>query len=159
MKRMLASLVLLALGGCQSLAPRDYTPTIARFFLESSDPRALSVELPRSGVRLAVAPTPALTEGDIVNVEVMQVELGRCLLFQLTASATRDLYRFTAANQGGRLILMINGAAFGARRIDRPMTDGTLLVFVEVDDASLPGLVTNLKKTSADIQRAAARKK
>jgi hypothetical protein len=159
MKRLLALLLVLAAAGCQSAAPRDYTPTLARFFLESSDPRALSVELPKSGVRLSIAPTPALTEGDIVNVEVMQVDLGRCLMFQLTPSAARDLYRFTAANQGARLVLMINGAAFGARRIDGPVEGGTLFIFAEVDDASLSGLVTNLKRTSADVQQAAAKKR
>ena len=159
MKRVLTSCVALMLAGCQSAPSRDYTPTIARFFLESSDPRAVSVELPRSGVKLAIAATPVLTEGDIINVELVQVELGRCLMFQLTASAARDLYRFTASNQGGRLVLFINGAAFGARRIEGPIDNGSLLVFAEVADSALPALVTNLKKTSAAVQREVAKKK
>ena len=152
----IAALVLLA--GCQSAAPRDFTPTYARFYLESTDPRVVPITLPKSGVKLSLAATPVLTEGDIVNVETVQVDLGRCLLFQLTPAATRDLYRFSVVNQGGRLALTINGAAFGARRIDGPIADGRVFVFAEIDDASLPTLVENLKKTSAEVQLAARKK-
>src|SRR5438046_2418073 len=98
MRPIVAIVALAALAGCQSTTPRDYTPTLARFFLESTDPRAVPVVLPKSGVKLALAATPVLTEGDIVNVEVAQVDLGRCLLFQLTPAATRDLYRFSVVN-------------------------------------------------------------
>lgn len=157
MKRVVAICTLLGVAACQT-APRDPAPTIARFYLESADPRAATVELPQSGLKLGLAPTPAITEGDIVNVEIAQVELGRCLMFQLTPAAARDLYRFTAANQGGRLVLTINGAAFGARRIDAPIADGALLVFAELPDSALPALVANLKQTSAGLQRAAAKR-
>jgi hypothetical protein len=152
-------LALACLAGCQSAPTRDHVPTVARFFLESADARAPRVTLPRSGVQLGLAATPAIAEGDIVNVEVAQVELGRCLLFELTPAAARDLYRFTGTHQGGRLVLMVNGAAFGARRIDGPIADGRVFVFAEVDDDALPALARNLKQTSAEIQRAVAKKK
>ncbi len=154
---LLATLALLA--GCQAGRPRDYVPTIARFYFESTDASSAAVELPRSGVRLSLAAAPAFSEGDIVNVELVQVELGRCLLFELTTAAARDLYRLSVANQGRRLVLTLNGAAFGARRIDGPIADGRAFVFVEMADESLPALVQSLKQTSAEIQRAAARKK
>ena len=159
MRALFAIVALSVLAGCQTDAARGQPKTIARFYLESSDARAVSVVLPNSGITLALAATPALTEGDIVNVEVVQVELGRCLMFELTPSATRDLYRFTASNQGRRLVLTINGAAFGARRIDGPIADGRLFVFVEMADNALLALVANLKTTSAELQRAAAKRK
>ena len=37
--------------------------------------------LPQSGVSLSVNSKPVITEGDIVNVELVQVDLGKCLLF------------------------------------------------------------------------------
>lgn len=161
MKLPLASLLLLALAfaGCQSSPQKkDYTPTQARFFLEEADARTVSVTLPKSGVRVAVGPKPVFTEGDLVNVELMQVDLGKCLLFQFTPAAARDLYRVSGSNQGRRLVLFLNNVAVGARRMEGPFADGAVMVFVEVPDADLPVLVSNLKKTSAEIQRVASRR-
>jgi hypothetical protein len=42
--------------------------------------------------------------------------------------------------------------------MEGPLAEGAVLMFVEVPDAALPALVENLKKTSAAVQRAAARK-
>jgi hypothetical protein len=148
----------LLLAGCQTAEKVDYTPTLARFFLEEADARTIGATLPQSGVRVMVGPKPVLTEGDIVNVELMQVELGKCLMFQLTPAAARDLYRVSGSNQGRRLVLFLNNLPVGARRMEGPLAEGAVLMFVEVPDAALPALVENLKKTSAAVQRAAARK-
>lgn len=150
--------IALLLGGCRSSAKRDYTPTLARFMLESRESEAgEAVTLPQSGVRITVLRKPVVAEFDIVNVEVAEVALGKCLLFQLTPAAARDLYRLTGSNQGRRLVLVLNGAALGARRIDGAWSDGTILVFVELADAELEPLVTSLKRTSADIQKEVGR--
>ncbi len=164
MKRLLmvaASFAVLLFAGCKSLREpaRDFTPTLARFFLETTDVGTAAVELPISGVRVTIGAKPVLTEGDIVDVDLMQVELGKCLMFQLTPSAARDLYRLTASSQGRRLVLLLNQMPVGARRIDAPLTDGRIFMFAEVTDAALPVLVTNLKKTTAELQRAIAKKK
>lgn len=153
---LLGGWVVVLMAGCQS-APeeKNYVTTLARFFLETPSDRSVSVTLPQSGVQVAVGSKPVFTEGDIVNVELMQVDLGKCLMFQFTSSAARDLYRVTASNQGKRLVLVINDVAVGARHIERPLLEGALLVFVEVPDVALPALVENLKKTSGTLQRAA----
>lgn len=151
-------LIALSFSGCQSPEKVDYTPTLARFFLEEADARTISALLPQSGVRIMVGPKPVLTEGDVVNVELMQVELGKCLMFQLTPAAARDLYRVSGSNQGRRLVLFLNNLPVGARRMEGPLAEGTVFMFAEMPDDALPALVDNLKKTSAAIQRAAARK-
>lgn len=140
-------------SGCQSSEKIDYTPTLARFFLEQTDKATVTATLPQSGVKVATGSKPVFTEGDVLNVELMQVELGKCLMFQLTPAAARDLYRVTGASQGRRLVLFLNNVPMGARRIDAPFTDGSVLVFVEVPEADLPALVTNLKKTTAAVQK------
>lgn len=148
------------LAGCASkAAPRDYTPTWARFFLEAA-PGAdgMPVTLPRSGVNLVVNAKPVITEGDIVNVELVQVELGKCLMFQLTGSAARDFYRLSGSHQGRRLVVVVNDATIGARRIDGAIADGVVFAFVEVADDELPKLVDNLKKSSVALQRELQRK-
>jgi hypothetical protein len=144
--------------GCQSAAPRDFTPLSARFFLEAANADGMPVMLPQSGVRLSVNSKPVITEGDIVNVELVQVDLGKCLLVQLTPSATRDFYRMSVTHQGRRLVIMVDGKALGARRLDGPITNGVIYVFVEVPEVELPRLVDNLKKSSVAMQRELARK-
>lgn len=147
------------LAGCQSTKPpTDYKPTWARFFLESASGDGTPVTLPQSDVRLMVNSKPVLTEGDILNVEVVQVDLGKCLMFQLSPSATRDFYRMSVSHQGRRLVLVVNDNTLGARRIDGAITNGAIFVFVEVPDAELPALVENLKKSSVALQREIARK-
>lgn len=155
------SLAGLWLAACNAVnsPPRDYTPTLARFFLEANDARASTVVLPVSGVRIAIGDKPIFAENDIVDVDVAKVELGQCLLFHLTPSAARDLYRFSGSNQGRRLVLVLNNVPVGARHIDSPINDGAVFVFTEVSDAELAVLAVNLKKTSAELQRAIARKK
>jgi len=151
------ALALLA-GGCRSSAKRDYAPTIARFMLEARpDEAGTPVTLPQSGVQLTVLRKPVFAEFDVVNVELVQVALGKCLLFQLTPAAARDLYRLTGSNQGRRLVLVLNDAPIGARRIDGAWTDGSILTFLELPDGELVTLVRSLKRTSADIQKEARR--
>jgi hypothetical protein len=149
-----------AASGCaSSRAPKDYTPTWGRFFLEAANNAdGTPLSLPRSGVNLTVNSKPVITESDVVNVELVQVDLGKCLMFQLTPTAARDLYRLTGSHQGRRLALVINDAALGARRIDGPISDGVVFVFVEVPDEELPALVQNLKKSSIALQAELKRK-
>lgn len=152
-------LCVLVFSGCQTAEPLgQFTPTKARFFLESGDGQGTTIVLPRSGVRLVMNGKPVLTEGDIVAVELAQVDLGKCLAFKLTPAAARDLYRLSGSNQGRRLALLLNDVPVGARRVDGPITDGVLFVFVELPDDSLPKLVDDLKKTTVAIQRALAKK-
>jgi hypothetical protein len=151
-------LLAVAVGsGCATTKPVDYTPTQARLFLESADANAPTVKLPRSGVVIAVSSKAVITEGDIINAEVVQVELGRCLLLQVTPTAARDLYRLTGSNQGRRLVLTLNDVALGARQIDRPFDEGAVMIFVELSDADLATLAVDLKRTSAELQKAIKR--
>lgn len=152
-----AFFAMLVSAGCRSPGA-DFKPTLARFFLEAADARGTTLTLPQSEVRISVNARPVFTEGDIINVEIAQVELGRCLAFQLSSSATRDCYRLTASNQGRRLVLAINGEPFGARRIERPIADGLVMIFVEVPDAALPQLVADMKRSIAAVQRELGRK-
>lgn len=162
MIRVLAVLLCVTLGlaGCRtttaaSAAARGPVP---RFFLEAAEPTTLTITLPKSGVTLSMNPQPVLTEGDIVDVALAQVDLGKCLAFKVTPAAARDLYRLTGSHQGRRLVLMVDGSPLGARRIDGALSDGIVFVFVEVADEILPKLVEDLRKSSAATQREIARK-
>ena len=149
MGRVFATIALLA-AGCQSSRVGEER-ALARFYLEASGP-GVEVRLPVSEVELRLEPKPVFTEFDLVAVELAEVALGRCVMFRLTREAARDLYRLTAANQGRRLVLTIDGEALGARPIEAPMQDGELLMFLEISDAELDALVRRLQQTTARVR-------
>jgi hypothetical protein len=145
-------------AGCATSKPKDYTPVTARFFLESSNSDGTPVMLPQSGVRMTVNSKPVITEGDIVNVELVQVDLGKALLVQLSGSASRDFYRLSVTHQGRRLVFLVDGNPIGARRIDGAIMNGVVYVFIEIPELDMPAFVDNLKKSSVAMQRELARK-
>ncbi len=129
--------------------------TIPRFLVEvgERDSYAANVQLPISGARISVGSEAVLSEYDIVDVKIAEVEYGRCLQFVLTRSASRDFYKTTTMNQGRRLVLLINGQAMGVRIIDRPIGDGVIFMFLEVSDDSLEELVKELKGSIVEIRK------
>lgn len=146
-----ALLCLLLAAGCQSAPPSPLDqPLVARFFMELRPGLpGVTVQLPVSKVMITVNPKPVLVEHDIANVEFAKVDLGWCLYFQFSPAAARDLYRLTAANLGGRLVLTLNDTPIGARVIDQAFAEGGLLIFVELPNEELPPIAERLKRTSA----------
>lgn len=110
------------------------------------------VTLPVSGISISVQKEPLVNEFEIVNVEMVQVEMGVAMLVQVSPKAARDLYRGSVSNMGGRVVLTVNGTPIGARRIDGAINDGNFYTFVEVDNEELGQLVLDIKETLVDIQ-------
>lgn len=148
--------VVLLAGGCETgtKAKTTTAPVVARFYVETTSANAPVVTLPQSGVQLHIGARPVFSEYDIVRVNVAQVELGQCLLFQLTPAAARDLYRLSVAHHGLRLVVFLNGTAAGARRLEAPIDDGAIAIFVERPDAALPALAAGIEQTSTDVAKA-----
>lgn len=147
--------VLLLLNGCQTAEPSPLDETlVARFFMEvRPGTPGVTVQLPVSKVTLNINPKPVLVEYDITNVEFAKVDLGWCLYFQFNPAAARDLYRLSAANLGGRLVLTLNDTPIGVRRLDQPIAEGGFLIFLEVPNEELPPIAERLKRTSAAIAK------
>lgn len=157
MKALGTCLLALALAACQTPPEKDFKSERARFLLESDSSDSVLVTLPLSGVQIEVLPKPVFTEYDIVNVDIAHIELGDCLVFQMTPAAARDLQRLTTENQGRRLVLTLGGVAFGARRIDKPLLRGALFMYVETPDSTLPALRDSLNATAAMLHSPAAK--
>jgi hypothetical protein len=157
MRQLIATFSFLAvvlLGACASAGdPGERAGIMVRFHLESADGEGVPAVLPRSGVALRLNPKPVITEADIAGADVAEVELGRCLLLTLTPAAGRDLYRLSVAHQGRRMALQLDGAFVGARRIDGPIGDARVFIFLELPDEALPGVVAELRKTAAAIRK------
>ncbi len=148
----------LLLAGCATPGePGPGAGRIVRFFLESGDDEGIPAVLPRSGVALRLNPKPVITESDVIGADVAEVDLGRCVRFQLAPAAARDLYRLSVVHQGRRLVLQVDGVFLGARRIDGAIADGRVFTFVEIPEESLPLLVEDIRVGSAAARRKDAR--
>ena len=111
------------------------------------------VKLPVSRTRISIQDQPLVDEFNILNVELVKVDMGIALLVEVSALGSRSLYRGSVTNMGGRIVLMINGNAIGARRIDGAMEDGNFFTFVEVSDEELGKLVFDIKASLASIKK------
>lgn len=147
---------LAAFSGCKKDKKLE-NATIPRLLVETrgvnyGDPSGQVVTLPISRSSVAVQRDPLVNEFEIVNAEVVKVDAGMALLIQTTDKGGRDLYRGSVSNMGSRIVLMINGNAVGARRIDGAIRDGIFYTFVELPDEALPELVANIKETLIQLQ-------
>lgn len=106
-----------------------------------------SLSLPISQLEVTVENSPTFTLSDLALVHHARVDLGECLLIQMTPAGARKLYRLSVANQGARLVLVINEDPIGFHRFDQAIADGNLFMFVEVPDSRLPGLIREMNAT------------
>jgi len=157
-----ALLIFAALGsGCSSWTKPPPQPGAYAWFLLEADAsqEGFPLVLPVSGVTIRVAPKPVISEFDIVEAAVVEVDLGHCLALRLTGEAARDLYRMSVSKMGKRLVLLVNGRALGARGLDGAIEGGVLFVFVELPDAELHELVREINHFAASIRAAKAKAK
>ncbi len=135
-----------------AVTPRPKNAGGLAFFVESNGIGADVLELPQSLVHVPVREQPVITAADVTRVRVVQLELGKALQVQLTPSAARELERRSTAEQGRRLVLVINHVPLGVLRLAGPIVDGQVAVFLEVPDAYLPRLLMTLKGEGVPVE-------
>ncbi len=158
----LLAFVVVGASGCASTRTKkkNYPVSVVRFLLEADQNTAGAVvRLPQSGVVIPVEAKAHFTEYDVEGVEVVDNELGKSLVFRLTPQAGRDLFRLSVPNQGRRIITTVNGMPIGARRIERPISQGVIVTYVEVPEAELAELARNITRTSRDMREELEKKK
>jgi hypothetical protein len=142
--------------GCRQHRATIDDAAVPRLHLEArggfGSDRVTSVQMPVSGSTLGVVSEPLVNEFEIVNVELVRVDLGMALMFQLNEAGARKLYRASVSNRGSRVVLMVSGVAVGARALDTPIQDGIFFTFTELPDAAMEQLVVDLRDTLERIQ-------
>lgn len=118
-----------------------------------------TLRLPRSGTVIRVLPRSFFTEYDVTKAEVLDNELGKSLLFQFTQAATRDLFRQTVSNQGRRIVTVVNGMPIGATQVNRPISEGYIFTYVEVEDDQVAKLAKDITRTSEDARKELEKRK
>ena len=157
---VLLAILGLALTGCQS--DKIEGPLyMLDFYLEASpnlpERYINQASLPLSELEVTINSRPIFNHFSVDRVELVEVELGLAMLFQLDQPATRDLYRYTVDNRGRRILITVNGAPVGARLIDEPIANGILMAFLEKTDDEMHELAGNLQDTTAKINEHEAR--
>jgi len=135
------------MGGCSG------KPTLPRhtvwFSFEATPllPPALvkNVVLPYSEVAITISSKPAFPPEEIIDVELVQVELGYCLAFQVGPQVSIPLYQTSMLNLGKKIVLMNGSQALGFRLLDVPIMDGQIYIFVEMSESEMRAFVQNLK--------------
>lgn len=152
---------LLLFAGCRS-TPKDFTPYVVRIYLEESRNLPAShltdMVLPVSRTPITVAAKPLFAEWDLLTATSVETEFGPALILMFTPGATKDLFRTSISNQGRRFVLTVNTLPIAGRVIDRPVQDGRLLFFPEIERENVPDLVEGIQETSSEIQRRLKRK-
>lgn len=113
--------------------------------------------MPISQVRIPIEGEAILSEFDYASIELAKLELGKCMQFILKPAAARQFYQLSVANQGKRLVLVVDGTALGVRRIDGPISDGRIYIFAETTDKNLEEIVKGLKESNFEIQKKLSR--
>lgn len=146
---------ILTFSGCSHAQPEQKM----RIYLESPDDGARfnrparSIVMPLTENHYYVYESPIIPEGDIVNVELVQVDLGYCIRLDLSRHASVIMHSATASNQGGRLFLLVNDKPVGVRLIDSPIADGQVYMFLEIPDKDLPQFVLDAQESCKRVQK------
>lgn len=150
-------LVLAAFSGCKEEDDTSYK--VPRLMVETRGVSyggmiGESAVLPLSGTKISVDKEPVVTEFDIYNIELVKVDLGLAIMLEVSERGERSLYRTSVTHKGARVVLMINGNAIGASRIDETRPRGRFYTFVELPDDELGQFVLDVKESIAKIQAA-----
>lgn len=155
------------LSGCNTARKKNPEPEkiyLTRFYLEADQqvPPNLTtrVKMPLSETEVVVGSRPFLTESNIVNVELVQVEVGPpeaadtalALAFYFDRNGTSAFFPLTANNVGKRILLTINSQPVGLMPIQGPVSTGEWLTFTELKDEQMPETITALRETTTYIQ-------
>ena len=132
-----------------------------RFYLGTSEelPAQWSqpAKLPVSGVEFNVVPRVLIPEGDITNVELVQVDPGERLALMVEVDdrrARRQLYMATAESIGSNLYLHINGQPMGYHVIEQPIQNGVIVpVWMEMSDEKLTEYVMELREATGQVRK------
>ncbi|MFW5883238.1 MAG: hypothetical protein ACOCVG_02620 [Verrucomicrobiota bacterium] len=148
----------LLLTACQT--GREEAKAVPRFYVEVLDANQLGnrvqvLEMPGEAQPITVQTASALNETHFARVQVVQVDLGRALMFETTSSGAFQLMRVSTTNIGRRLVLVVGEEVIGMRRIDGSIQNGVLYTFVfeEEDETSIFELADRINKALARANR------
>ncbi len=144
--------------GCSTVPKPKQT---ARLHLQAVDDGkrfnrpSMKITMPSTQTDYYINPNPIISEGDIANIELARVDLGLCIQIDVLGRASNALFQNTVGYQGLRLFLLVDGKPVAARVIDGPI-QGTLYMFLDMDEDKVANFVWDLKESCAKYRKALA---
>ncbi len=120
--------------------------------VEYGNLRGMKVIMPVSKTEIHVLREPVVGEYEIINIDMVQFDLGIGVQIHVTERGARALYRNSVTHRGQRIVLLANDRAIGARTIDGDMTDGRFYMYLEMPDDEVEQFVLDLRESIAELQ-------
>jgi len=120
--------------------------------VEYGNLRGMKVTMPVSKTEIHVLREPVVGEYEIINIDMVQFDLGIGVQIHVTERGARALYRNSVTHRGQRIVLLANDRAIGARTIDGDMTDGRFYMYLEMPDDEVEQFVLDLRESIAELQ-------
>lgn len=142
---------ILALTGCKTTSttnvPKPSAPPVTiHIYVEDHRPHSSGLKpglakMPHSDISFPFHSVPTISQQHIINLDVLDSELGPCLYLQMDIEGTQQLCKITRQYPERRLIVFIDDEPAGFMFIQQPIEDGVLLVFIEATDDQLNQLL------------------
>ncbi|HXI82789.1 MAG TPA: hypothetical protein VNL17_01720 [Verrucomicrobiae bacterium] len=105
-----------------------------------------TVEIPRTGVKLAVSPFPTLTEQDVQSAELYDTAGGKAIFLRFDPHGTIVLDEMTTRDRGQYLVIYLNKRPVGSWFVDQRILNGQFLVEGDFTDEEARKAVEALNK-------------
>jgi hypothetical protein len=146
--------LLCCLAGCSHRG--DLPSTNILFYIEddsNSSGFSKTARLPISGLEIPIFPQPAFGTQDIKLVELVDSMYGKCLMGTLSERASYELYKLSFDSLDNRLVLVVINQVIGFSIIDHVIENGTIIVFVEMNQRMLEELLGELNLTISRVNK------
>ena len=140
-----------AFHGSQQAKKADTTTTLGIYEeADSALPAEIvqSVIIPRTGLRMTISPSPALSEQDVQSAELYKTAGGKAIFLRFDPYGEMALDELTTRSRDRYLVVMINNHPVSAWLVNQRIINGQFLVEGDFTDEEAKKIVDNLNKLS-----------
>lgn len=114
--------------GCGITKVPGHASVEFRLAKELETPGFSQIRVPSLSRNLYISPTPALTEEDIADAEVLRSNIGPAVAIKMTWSGSGKLARLTEENKGEWFLILVDDEILRAPQIQGKVAGGNLLI-------------------------------
>lgn len=144
------ALVSVVATGCALFPKREETTVRIHEQVSSALPakNTLTVEIPKTDLKLVVAPYAALSEKDVLSAELYDTAGGEAILLRFDGHGSIVLDEMTTRSRGQYLVTFINTRPVAVWLINQRILNGQLLIEGDFTDEEAKQVVDGLNKIS-----------
>ena len=149
------TLAAVALTGCALFSKKEVTTVRVHEEASTALPaeHILTAEIPKTELKLAVAPFATLTERDVLSAELYDTAGGKAILLRFDIHGTILLDECTTRNRARYLVTFINNRPVAAWLVNQRILNGQFLVEGDFTDDEAKRVVDALTEMSKKNRR------